>query len=61
MGRFDKLLDLDHPAQVLVKPMSMGDRAKIFLPFSALTSLEEALRQAEREREDIFTDKNWEE
>ena len=45
--KYDDLLDYDWNYDSLPKRMPLCQRAKIFLPFAALTGFEEALEQVE--------------
>ncbi len=54
MKKHSDIMYLDHPAKVIGKPMSMSDRAKIFLPFAALTGYEASIAAAGRYTENDF-------
>ena len=53
--KYDDIIKLPHPVSKKHRQMSLHDRAAQFAPFSALTGLEEALRETKevhREREE---------
>lgn len=43
--KYDDIIKLPHPVSKKHRQMSLHDRAAQFAPFSALTGLEEALRE----------------
>ena len=43
--KYDDIIKLPHPVSKKHRQMSLDDRAAQFAPFSALTGLEEALRE----------------
>ena len=60
MAKYDDMINLDHPARVIGRPMSLSDRAKIFLPFAALTGYDASVSEAGRYKEEqlaLGTDK----
>lgn len=48
MGRYDDIIWLSRPKRKR-EPMKIADRAKIFMPFSALKGYEEALEEKEKQ------------
>ena len=53
MGKYDDIINIDYPfpSKSGRKRMSMDDRAKIFLPFSALRGYDEAIEHKQAEYE----------
>lgn len=47
MGKYDDIIKLERPESNRI-PMSRADRAKIFMPFSALKGYEEAIEEKQR-------------
>lgn len=47
MGKYDDIIHLDRPKSNRI-PMSRADRAKIFMPFSALKGYEEAIQDKQK-------------
>ncbi len=47
-NKYSDILDYDWKVDSLTNRMPLGQRAKIFLPFSALTGYEEALAEVEK-------------
>ncbi len=47
MGKYDDIINLERPKSNRI-PMSRADRAKIFMPFSALKGYEEAIEEKQR-------------
>ena len=54
MGKYDDIIDMEYPfpSKSGRKKMPMDERAKIFLPFSALRGYEEAIDRKLAEYED---------
>lgn len=48
MGEYDDIIELSRPKSKRT-PMSRAERAKIFMPFSALKGYEEAIDEKQRE------------
>lgn len=47
MGKYDDIINLERPKSNRI-PMSREDRAKIFMPFSALKGYEEAIEEKQK-------------
>ena len=47
MGPYEDMLSLSRPVSSRHPPMRRADRAKQFMPFAAVTGLDEAIRQVE--------------
>lgn len=47
MGKYDDIINLERPKSNRI-PMSRADRAKIFMPFSALKGYEEAIEEKQK-------------
>ena len=55
MGRYDKYIHLNRPYRKVKKPMEPADRAKIFLPYAALSGFGDSVVETQRYREDGFS------
>ena len=49
MDKYDKIIDYEWNGSQKRPKMDLSQRAKIFLPFAALTGYEELLRQVEKD------------
>ena len=54
MGRYDDIINLEHPISERHSRMSAHDRAAQFSPFAALTGHEDAIRETQRRMEERF-------
>ena len=61
MGNYDDIINLPHHVSNRHPQMSMWNRAAQFAPFAALTGYEESIKDAEKENEKLFEEKNDEE
>ena len=61
MDNYDDIINLPHHVSKRHPQMSMWNRAAQFAPFAALTGYEESIRDAEKENEKQFEEKNDEE
>lgn len=48
MGKYDDIINLDHPISKNHRPMSIYDRSAQFAPFAALTGYDESIEEASR-------------
>ena len=51
-GKYDDIINTQYPLPSNRQPMSLKERAKIFLPFAALKGYEEALEKVRKEVEE---------
>ena len=58
MGNYDDIINLPHHVSKRHPQMSMWNRAAQFAPFAALTGYEESIKDAEKENEKLFEEKN---
>ncbi len=58
MGNYDDIINLPHHVSKRHPQMSMWNRAAQFAPFAALTGYEESIKEAEKENEKLFEEKN---
>ena len=58
MDNYDDIINLPHHVSKRHPQMSMWNRAAQFAPFAALTGYEESIRDAEKENEKLFEEKN---
>ncbi len=57
MSRFDDIIDMEWPRTGLQSRMSLNQRAKIFLPFAALTGYDAALKETLAAHEQALLEK----
>ena len=55
MGKYDDIINLDHPISKNHRPMSIYDRSAQFAPFAALTGYDESIEEAGRIVENKIT------
>ena len=58
MDNYDDIINLPHHVSKRHPQMSMWNRAAQFAPFAALTGYEESIKDAEKENEKLFEEKN---